>query len=118
MLDTFPKETINEKAIEMATIPKCPYCQTQGIKNIASQKAGPLRIIFCGNCGAIFTIIPDALLQEKPRQQIAPATEPAPEQKPETEPDIEPLTPEQIMGLGFYGQSTQYMKFPVIDKDE
>lgn len=108
----------------MATIPKCPYCQTPGIKNLASQKVGPLRIIFCGHCGAIFTIVPDVLLQERPHQQpkateeIESAREPEPEEKAEAEPEIEPLTPEQLMGLAFYGQSTQYMKFPAIDKED
>lgn len=40
------------------TTPRCPYCNAQGLSFIKSQKSGPFRVIFCGQCGAIHGVLP------------------------------------------------------------
>lgn len=38
--------------------PRCPFCNAQGVKNIASKHLGPALLLYCGPCGAIHGVVP------------------------------------------------------------
>jgi hypothetical protein len=38
--------------------PRCPYCNTQGIKHLAAKQIGHYTLVYCGQCGAIYGVVP------------------------------------------------------------
>ncbi len=40
------------------TTPRCPYCNAQGIKNLAHQAVELYGIVYCRACGAIHGVVP------------------------------------------------------------
>lgn len=59
--------------------PRCPSCNTQGLKNLANMNLGRYDLIYCGHCGAIFGVVPNL---DKLQAKIA-ATLPAAETPPD-----------------------------------
>jgi len=50
------------------TSPRCPYCNAQGVKNLAHQSVGLYGIVYCRACGAIHGVVPLPPV-EKPKGQ-------------------------------------------------
>jgi len=59
--------------------PRCPTCNAQGIKHLVNHNLGQYFLVYCGQCGAIYGVVPNmAALQSQPAV-IPPAAEvPAP----------------------------------------
>lgn len=97
--------------------PRCPYCNTQGLSNLAQYQAGQFAVIYCAQCGAIFGVIPLAVPALSRKKPPAPAEifSPPPDQPisepktelelpknsaPETEPAVDPApVPPGLLGL-------------------
>jgi len=47
------------------TTPRCPWCNTSGIKNVQAAPVGPVLVLYCGQCGAIFGVAPGAAAPQK-----------------------------------------------------
>lgn len=62
--------------------PRCPTCDAQGIKHLANHNLGQYILVYCGQCGAIYGVVPNlAALQTQPPSPPAvevPAPAPAP----------------------------------------
>lgn len=73
------------------TTPRCPHCNTQGPKHLACQQVGHFLLIYCGQCGAIYGVVPANSTPTPPQQQTQ--TPPPPEPLPDLPPAAEPETP-------------------------
>ena len=65
----------------MTAAPRCPFCNAQGVNHIASKVMGSFALIFCGQCGAVYGVVPKPQQPEKtpPTQVVVrPVKEPAP----------------------------------------
>lgn len=57
----------------MTTVkPRCPYCNVQGIKYLANRQVGNYLIVFCGDCGAIYGVVPVPIGQQPQTKKEVP----------------------------------------------
>lgn len=72
--------------------PRCPYCNTQGLKHLALKNLGLYSVVYCGQCGAIYGVIPTPtkaepnpieIENERPEKLPEPPEIPAPEPSPD-----------------------------------
>lgn len=56
----------------MPATPRCPYCNAQGLNHLALQRLEGFGLVYCGNCGAIYGVVPllSADRPSKPGSQI------------------------------------------------
>lgn len=112
------------------TMPRCPYCDAQGLKHLAAKKAGPCLIIYCSQCGAIHGIMPDTKPEagQKSVGKQTPAAAPAQNHRPKPAflaelgyidlSTKEPYSPEKMAArvrAAGRGYGTQYMRIAVDD---
>lgn len=100
------------------TDPRCPFCNTAGVKNITARPIKSAVIIYCAQCGAIFGVVPK---QSQVHPTEAPQADPLPHTPDDTpRPPDTGITPEQAVAhynARHYGGSTNYIKFPPIVDD-
>ena len=101
------------------TTPRCPYCNTQGLKHLACQQVNHFLLVYCGQCGAIYGVVPSAPAPTQPQQQrqdqspplpdlppaVEPTSKPAPAPEPELRPDPAPNIPPPPGLLGLAGNT-------------
>lgn len=93
------------------TTPRCPWCNTAGIKNVQAAPVGPVLVLYCGQCGAIFGVAPAAAaakkqpkIQEQP-VKVAPQTAPRPAPVVVKSPQQNDSSPEHIAAMSsLFGQ--------------
>lgn len=76
--------------------PRCPYCNAQGVKHIAAKQLGHFSLIFCGQCGAIYGVVPaPASGKQAPVEKpvAAPAAAPPEAVPPPVLPPLKPVPP-------------------------
>lgn len=73
-------------------IPRCPFCNAQGISQIEAKDLGPALLLFCKSCGAIHGVIPAPKKQEK-KFEVKPLEDFEQPSKDTT--DARPITPDQ-----------------------
>lgn len=89
----------------MPATPRCPYCNAQGLNHLALHRLDGFGLVYCGNCGAIYGVVPlsstDRLSKSTTQSVVPPAPpveveKPAVPFEPETKsppPEIEPAAP-------------------------
>lgn len=63
----------------MAVIPRCPYCNAQGLEHLATHHTENFTVVYCGQCGAIYGVL--AVPQGNP-DSISSTQESEPEPSP------------------------------------
>lgn len=74
----------------MTAAPRCPFCNAQGVNHIASKVMGSFALIFCGQCGAVYGVVPKPQQPEKtpPTQVVVrPVSQAPPPAKKQKKPD-------------------------------
>ena len=49
----------------MTATPRCPYCNAKDFKHLTRQVLGNFMVVYCGQCGAIYGVMPVSTLQTK-----------------------------------------------------
>lgn len=55
--------------------PRCPFCNAQGLDKLAAKNLGYFSLIYCGQCGAIYGVVPTS--PPKTTTESKPKTRPA-----------------------------------------
>jgi len=60
--------------------PRCPTCDAQGIKHLANHNLGQYILVYCGQCGAIYGVVPNlaGLQHQHPYPPVTEVPAPAP----------------------------------------
>lgn len=110
------------------TVPRCPFCNAQGLDKLAAKTLGYFSLIYCGQCGAIHGVVPLPPKKPKTKQQArpvatteqAPASPPAPPLTSPPEKEKTPPSPEEE-ALSYYtrpGQHGFYTRMMTDEDDE
>lgn len=106
--------------------PRCPYCNTQGLKHLAVYRTGAFAVVYCDQCGAIHGVVP---IRSHPVEQKQHSLEPKPETPPDPAPggpladigqadltDKLPYSPEKManrLKAAGLGRGTAYLQFAI-----
>lgn len=73
--------------------PRCPYCNAQGLTHLAKYQAGNFVVVYCGQCGAIYGVVPSVAKEKFPspsaKEEVPPPVE---ETAAPSEPPPSPLS--------------------------
>lgn len=55
----------------MPAAPRCPHCNAQGINHLAHRLLGGYVLVYCGQCGAIYGVVPAPPQKQQPPPPIS-----------------------------------------------
>ena len=53
--------------------PRCPHCNAHGVNKIAAKNLGNYSLIYCGQCGAIYGVVPKTQTKKAEEEMVTPA---------------------------------------------
>lgn len=56
-------------------IPRCPYCNAQGVNQLEAKVVGFFVLVFCKGCGAIHGVVPKPVSEQPPATVTTPEPE-------------------------------------------
>lgn len=107
----------------MMATPRCPHCNATGIDKISAKRFAEYLLVFCGQCGAIYGVVPAT---QSHRQQTVKKADSSQRDRPKgSQQKNQPPTPknrgEAEALMQFYGQQyrgTNYIKFYIPEDDD